>query len=169
MFFKRRLRDERRAPMIVFRRAFHFFFLVLRVGHKRDFPLFLGLSFLFTTVFFSDHILALTYWRVLLLCTSRSLFNSIDLQWTSNISFICTWSRDILVFISWIYNLRDFGSRQSTTESCDRYVHGFFLLFLDLPSFVIDFWHLVCEVDILLSPSALVMSVEGSLGTIASI
>ena len=169
MFFKRRLRDERRASMIVFRRAFSIFFSWVYVLVIRGTFLSSLVFLFFSRLFFSDHILALTYWRVLLLCTSRSLFNSIDLQWTSNISFICTWSRDILVFIGWIYNLRDFGSRQSTTESCDRYVHGFFLLFLDLPSFVIDFWHLVCEVDILLSPSALVMSVEGSLGTIASI
>ena len=168
MFFKRRLRDERRAPMIVFRRAFHFFFLVLRVGHKRDFPLFLGLSFLFTTVFFRSYsgVDVLTCSFVSYITFVVQLYRSaVNFKY---ISFICTWSRDILVFISWIYNLRDFGSRQSTTESCDRYVHGFFLLFLDLPSFVIDFWHLVCEVDIL-SPSALVMSVEGSLGTIASI
>ena len=91
MFFKRRLRDERRArraQMIVFKRAFHFCFtLGLRCGHKRGFPLFLGLSFLFTTVFSDQRfdILALTFWRVLLLCTSRSLFN-FGLQISASVS-----------------------------------------------------------------------------------
>ena len=134
MFFKRRLRDGRRAQMIVFRKSFSFLFhlgLYTCWSHKRGIPLFLGLSFHFTTVFSDQrfNILTLAFWRVLLLCTSRSLFNS-ELQ---NIS---TWSRDIPAVISWIYNLRDFGSRRSTTESCDRYVRGFFLLFLDLPSLI---------------------------------
>lgn len=124
---------------------------------KRDLPLFLGLSFLFTTVLSDQRFsfLALTHWRVLLLCTSRC---------STSISFN-TWSRNILIFISWIYASRDCGSRRSTSESCERYVHGLRLFFLDLPSLLIGCEH----VDIHLHWLCSFMSVEGLLGTIASI
>lgn len=165
MFFKRRLRDELRWLFLKELLSFVLLWIYVSVI-KREFSLFLGLSFLFRTVL-SDrwfNFLALTHWRVLLLCTSRSLFNFNQLQF-------CTWSRNILAFISWICKLRDCGSHRGTTD--DHYVPGLCLVFLGLPSLVIDCGPFVSGVDIFkLFPSIiiiLVMSVEGLLKTIASI